>query len=94
MSAEAFEWDVNKADSNFAKHGVTFDMARGVFSDAFGYELLDERENHGEARFNLIGFSDGRLLFVTYVQRGDTIRIISARRAEPLERKRYHEGQV
>jgi uncharacterized protein len=93
MTDDEFEWDERKAESNFAKHGVTFEMARGAFSDVFAVEFLDERESHGEQRFNLIGMAEGRLLFVTYALRGDTIRIISARRAEPLERRRYHEGQ-
>jgi uncharacterized protein len=70
MIDDEFELDERKAQSNFAKHRVTFEMARGAFSDVFGFEFLDERENHGEARLNLIGMSDGRLLFVTYVLRG------------------------
>lgn len=94
MRDDEFEWDEVKADTNYAKHRVTFEMARGAFSDVFALEILDEREMHGEARLNLIGMSDGRLLFVTYVQRGDLIRVISARRAEPLERRRYHEAQT
>jgi uncharacterized protein len=93
MTDEEFEWDERKAASNFAKHNVTFEMARSAFSDVFAIEILDERESHGEARINLIGMSDGRLLVVTYALRGEAIRIISARRAAPLERRRYHEGQ-
>jgi uncharacterized protein len=93
MSDEEYVWDERKAASNFAKHNVTFEMAHGAFSDVFAIEILDERERRGEARFNLIGMADGRLLFVTYVLRGEAIRIISARRAEPLERRRYHESQ-
>ena len=93
MRDEEFEWDGRKAESNFAKHGVTFEMASGAFSDVFAIEVSDERERHGEARINLIGMSDGRLLVVTYAMRGEAIRIISPRRAEPLERRRYHEGQ-
>jgi uncharacterized protein len=68
-------------------------MAHGAFSDVFAIEILDERERRGAARINLIRVSDGRLLVVTYALRGGSIRIISARRAEPLERRRYHEGQ-
>ncbi len=93
MSNEEFEWDEHKAAANFAKHNVTFEMARGAFSDVFAIEVLDDRERHGEARINLIGMSDGRLLVVTYAMRGEAIRIISARGAEPFERRRYHEGQ-
>ena len=93
MLEDVFEWDERKAESNFAKHGVTFEMACRAFNDVFAVEILDEREKHGEARVNLIGMSEGRLLFVTYAMRGASVRIISARRAEPLERRRYHEGQ-
>jgi uncharacterized protein len=93
MIDEEFEWNGHKAASNFAKHNVTFEMASGAFRDVFAVEVLDERESHGEARINLIGMSDGRLLVVNYAMRGEVIRIISARRAEPLERRRYHEGQ-
>ena len=93
MRNEEFEWDERKAESNFAKHGVTFEMACGAFNDVFAVEIVDEREKHGEARVNLIGMSEGRLLVVTYAMRGSSIRIISARRAEPLERRWYHEGQ-
>ena len=93
MNDEEFEWDERKAENNLAKHRVSFEMARGAFSDAFVIEFVDESRNYGEERFNLIGMSDGRLLFVTYAMRGDKTRIISARRAEPLERRRYHEGQ-
>ena len=93
MRDDAFEWDERKAALNLAKHGVSFAMARGAFRDVFAIEILDDRENHGEERFNLIGNSEERLLFVTYAQRGDTIRLISARRAEPSERRRYHEGE-
>jgi uncharacterized protein len=88
MSDEEYEWDERKAASNFAKHNVTFEMAHGAFNDVFAIEILDERERRGEARINLIGMSDGRLLVVTYALKGESIRIISARRAEPLERRR------
>jgi uncharacterized protein len=69
-------------------------MAYGAFNDVFAVEIVDEREKHSEARFNLIGMSEGRLLVVTYAMRGASVRIISARRAEPLERRWYHEGQL
>jgi uncharacterized DUF497 family protein len=66
-------------------------MAREVFKDPFAIEWLDERENYGEDRFVTIGMVDNRLLFVAYTMRGEVIRIISARRAEPHEIRRYHE---
>jgi uncharacterized protein len=94
MIDDEFEWDDLKAENNFAKHGVTFEMARGAFRDAFAIELFDESAVYGEQRFQLIGMSEGNLLFVAFAIRGEVIRIISARGAEPYERRRYHEGQI
>ncbi len=94
MTNEEFEWYTRKAESNFAKHGVTFEMARVSFQDPFAIELADERRDYGEERFQLIGMSAGVLLFIAYSMRGETIRLISARGAEPFERRWYYEGQV
>jgi uncharacterized protein len=88
---EQFEWDPAKAAGNYAKHGVTFEAARDVFSDPFAIEQLDDREDYGEERFTLIGLASGRLLFVAYTMRSEIIRIISARAAEPFEQREYHE---
>jgi hypothetical protein len=73
---------------------VTFEAARMAFRDPFALDWLDQSEDYGEDRFALVGKSEGRLLcllFVAYTMRGESIRIISARLAEPFERKRYHE---
>ena len=91
MNDGKFEWDDAKAASNFASHGVTFEAAREAFKDPFALDWLDESEDYGEDRFALIGVSEGRLMFVAYAMRGESIRIISARLAEPFERRRYHE---
>jgi uncharacterized protein len=91
MDDGAFEWDDVKAASNLAAHGVSFEAARRVFDDPFAIEYLDDREDYGEERFNIIGIVEGRVLFVAYTVRGDKIRIISARGAEPYERRLYHE---
>ncbi len=91
MNDGKFQWDERKAASNIVEHGVTFDAARDVFKDPFAVEQLDDRENYGEDRFTIIGMARGRLLFVAYTMRGETIRIISARGAEPLEQREYHE---
>jgi uncharacterized protein len=92
MNDDVFEWDTNKAASNYAKHGVTFEAAKGVFKDPFAIEQLDDRANYGEDRFILLGMASGnRLLVVIYTMRGDRIRIISARGAEPYEQREYHE---
>jgi uncharacterized protein len=57
----------------------------------FAIEWLDDRENYGEDRYVIIGIVDSRLLYVTYTMRGEAIRILSARGAEPHERRQYHE---
>jgi uncharacterized DUF497 family protein len=86
-----FEWDDDKATANLAKHNVSFGVARRAFDDAFAVEREDDTEDYGEPRFNLLGMVDGRVLFVAYTMRGDIIRIISAREAEPYERRLYYE---
>ena len=91
MRDAAFEWDDAKASSNLRKHGVSFAMARAVFRDPFAIERLDDREAYGEERFVIVGTVDARLLTVAYTLRGDRVRIISARGAEPDEHRQYHE---
>jgi uncharacterized DUF497 family protein len=88
---EFFEWDDAKAAANYAKHGVTFEAARDVFKDPFAREWVDEGQARDEQRFVTLGTVEGRLIFVAYTMRGDAIRIISARLAEPFERRRYHD---
>ena len=91
MRDDEFEWDDRKAAQNRAVHSVTFDMARAVFRDPFALDWLDERVDYGEPGYVAIGMAEGRLLYVAYTMRGDRIRIISARGAEPEERRAYHE---
>jgi uncharacterized DUF497 family protein len=84
-----FAWDKPKAKSNYAKHGVSFDLAKAVFKDPFAIEFLDERQDYGEERFVIIGMVDGHLLYVAYAERNEVIRIISARRATKHEQEAY-----
>lgn len=91
MQDDEFEWDDAKAATNVARHGVTFAAARLAFDDAFGVLREDRRESYGEDRYTLIAMVGQRLLFVGYTTRGDRIRIIMARFAEPFERRLYHE---
>ena len=86
-----FEWDDAKAAANLAKHGVSFEQARAAFSDPFAIDFIDDRHRYDEERMVLFGMVDSRLLVVVHTWRGDTIRIISAREAEPYERRQYHE---
>jgi uncharacterized DUF497 family protein len=69
---------------------VSFDLAKAVFRDPFAIERLDDREEHGEERFVIIGAAEGRvLLFVACTEREERIRIISARRATQNEQDDY-----
>jgi hypothetical protein len=86
-----FEWDDAKASRNLVKHEVRFDSARAVFDDPFAIERPDDEHNYGEARYIAIGVAEGRVLRVAYAVRDERIRIISARGAEPFERRLYHE---
>ena len=81
MRDDLFEWDEAKAASNYAKHGVSFEFARGVIKDASAIERIDERFSYGEERFVVIGMVEGILVSVTYASREDRLRLISARRA-------------
>jgi uncharacterized DUF497 family protein len=94
MNEDEFEWDDAKAAQNDADHGVSFEAARKVFEDPFATERLDDREDYGEERYNILGVVDGRILCVAYTLRNGTIRIISARGAEPHERRRYHDDNA
>jgi uncharacterized protein len=90
MNNDDFEWDEKKATRNDAKHGISFEVAREVFDDPARIERADDRDSD-EVRFNVTGQVKGRILVVTYTVRGTKIRLISARLAEPFERRRYHE---
>ena len=66
--------------------------SQGLFSRLAPYVIeFDDVDNNGELRFNAIGLVDARMLFVTYALRGDVVRIMSARGAEPHEKRKYHE---
>ncbi len=88
-----FRWDPRKATANQRKHGVDFLDATSVLQDPFGTTFPDIDHSRGEARFLTIGMSaSGHLLVVAHTEEDDTIRIISARRATPRERRFYEEG--
>lgn len=88
-----FDWDEQKAAENLLKHGVSFDEARTVFDDPLYVDFYDPDHSIGEHRFIIMGVSArGRLLMVSYTERSDIIRLISARELTPAERKKYEEG--
>ena len=94
MNDGQFQWDDAKAAANDAKHGVAFYAARGIFKDPFSIEQIDDRDNYGEERFAITGMVSGRILVVVYTMRGEAIRIITARGAEPYEQREYHEQNI
>ncbi|MBW4678971.1 MAG: BrnT family toxin [Microcoleus vaginatus WJT46-NPBG5] len=86
-----FEWNINKAESNIEKHGVTFEEAAEVFFDPF-YQEGDATSNDEQRDF-IIGYSLAqRLLLVVYVERGERNRIISARPTTRTERQLYEQA--
>lgn len=87
-----FEWDQRKAASNLLKHGVSFEAARAAFDDPFAVEWEDVRHDDAEPRFILLAEVKGRILVVVYTWRGDFVRLISVRPAEPFERRLYYEN--
>lgn len=83
-----FEWDPQRAQANLAKYKVSFEEAATAFGDPLGRIVADPRHSSEEERLVLLGLSqDHHLLAVMYVERGEAIRIISARRATPSERR-------
>ena len=88
-----FEWDPKKAADNLAKHGVSFQEATTVFDDLLSITVPDPGHSVAENRFIIVGMSlRGRLLIVSHVERGDRIRLISARELTRTERNAYEEG--
>jgi uncharacterized DUF497 family protein len=88
-----FEWDPAKAEANLAKHGVSFDEASTVFGDPLSVTVTDPRHSRGEERLVTFGLSaSGRLLAVMYAERGERVRLISAREVTRSERTAYEEG--
>lgn len=89
-----FKWDENKAASNRAKHGVSFEEAATVFGDPLSDTFDDPDHSAGEHRFIIIGTSEqGKMLVVAHTDEGETVRIISAREPTRSERESYEESQ-
>ena len=89
-----FEWDPQKAASNQGKHGVSFHEAASVLGDPLSITYHDPDHTNTEYRFITLGMSQsGRVLMVAHTDRGDNIRIISARRTPHQERRYYEESE-
>jgi uncharacterized DUF497 family protein len=87
-----FEWNLQKASANIKKHGVTFEEASTVFRDPLSFTITDPDHSESENRFLDLGYSNlQRLLVVSYVERVEIVRIISARLATRRESKLYEE---
>ena len=87
-----FEWDEDKALKNAKKHRVSFEQAQQVFNDSRAVPFEDLRHSSiNEIRYVMIGMSSIGLLFVSFIHREDTVRLISARRAEKWMVKIYEE---
>jgi len=90
-----FEWSSAKADSNLRKHGISFEDAVRVFFDTGRIETYDAREDYGEDRWAVIAAVHTAVLYVVYTVRDeDTIRMISARKANAVEEKRYRQANA
>ncbi len=89
----SFEWDKDKAKRNIEIHGISFDEASTAFKDTLSLTIHDPLHSDEEDRFTLIGNSvQNRLLVIVHTERGDKIRIISARKTTKKERKQYEEN--
>jgi len=86
-----FGWDDRKAAENLAKHGVPFEYAARVFLDRRRLDREDTRRDYGEQRRLTLGKIEGRLFAVAYTPRSTAIRLISARKANERERRKYDE---
>lgn len=87
------EWDDKKAAQNLRKHRVSFDDAALVFYDEGRIEAYDNREDYSEDRWATIGMVCASVLYVVYtIREGDTVRLISARKANDQERKQYRQA--
>ncbi|MBD2412990.1 hypothetical protein FACHB389_28355 [Nostoc calcicola FACHB-389] len=87
-----FEWDENKAARNLLKHRVSFEEAKTLFDDPLYVDFYDPDHSENEEHYLIIGKSSrGRLLIMSYTERGDSIRLISAREVTRSEREAYEQ---
>ena len=96
MNSPSFDWDKLKAEENAKNHGVSFDEAKTVFYDEQAKSIGDPDHSSDEDRFVILGISSNfRILLVCHCYRSedDVIRIISARKADKVERNYYSKGK-
>jgi uncharacterized DUF497 family protein len=87
-----FEWDEQKAAQNLTKHKVPFDFAARVFDDPYRLDAEDTRHDYREERRLTLGRIEWRLYVVAYTMRGEIVRLISARKANRREQRKYYEA--
>jgi len=85
-----FTWDIEKEKRNIEKHGLGFMIAKYLFSDPYRVDNIDDRKEYGEERHNLFAKAFDVIFMMCYVLRGDSVRIISLRRANQRERRKYY----
>lgn len=88
-----FEWNDAKAATNLIKHGVDFAAACRVFNDVFAVEFEDQNLVDGEVRRIIIGLVKDAVLTVVFTERGETIRLISARKSTRKEWEYYADAR-
>jgi len=94
MIDDEFEWDEVKAETNLRRHKISFREARRVFEDFFALIERDLSEAYGEDRFLATGMIESVLVTVVYTERGERVRIISARKASSYEQRKYYSSQT
>ncbi len=87
-----FEWDPEKDAANQAKHGLPLRRGELGFEDPEKLVIEDRRMDYGEPRFIVLAEIEGRVHVIVYTPRGDTIRLISVRKANEREQRLYHDG--
>ena len=85
-----YSWDETKSRENLARHGLGFQDAQVVF-DGAGVTFEDTRRDYGEQRFITLGQLEGRVVVIAHTPRGGHTRVISMRKANSREAKRYRE---
>lgn len=91
VTPAGFEWDEAKSEANLVKHGIAFDDASEVF---YGPVIVKRSDRNNEERWLAIGKSNDRLMSVIFTRRSDLIRIISARRPRPDEKRAYRNANM
>lgn len=91
LASAGFEWDEEKNRTNLVKHGISFEDASQIF---YGPVFVKQSDRHDEERWIAVGEFNDRILTVIFTRRDEAIRIISARRSRPDEKRAYREAPM